>query len=96
MSFLFNIEIICVTQEKIFIMVYLTERITSDPGMLGGKPAIRGMRMSVQTILEYLAAGETKENILKEFPFLEAEDIDACLDFAAKLMGKYSVHVLAA
>lgn len=77
-------------------MIYLTERITSDPDMLGGKPAIRGMRISVQTVLEYLAAGETKENILKEFSFLEPEDIDACLDFAAKLMGKYSVHVLAA
>ena len=64
--------------------------------MLGGKPAVRGLRISVQTILEYLAAGESKENILKEFPFLEPEDIDACLDFAAKLMSKYSVHVLAA
>ena len=66
-------------------MVYLTERITSNPEMMGGNPAIRGMRISVQTILEYLAAGETKENILKEFPFLEPEDIDACLDFSAKV-----------
>ena len=43
---------------------------------------IRGMRITVQTILGYLSAGETSENILEEFPFLEAEDIDACLKFA--------------
>ena len=62
----------------------LTERITSDPDVCNGKPVIRGMRISVKTILEYLAAGESVENILKAHPVLEADDIKAALEFAAK------------
>lgn len=67
-------------------MKWIAERITIDPDMCGGKPVIRGMRITVQTILGYLSAGETRENILDEFPFLEPEDIDACLKFAYDLL----------
>ena len=69
-------------------MKSLTSRITSDPGILNGKPIIRGMRISVTTVLEYLIAGETVENILKAYPNLEMEDIQACLEFAKKISDK--------
>lgn len=69
-------------------MQYITERITIDENMLNGKPAIRGMRISVQTILEFLSAGTSKAEILENYPFLESGDIDACLDFAAKMLDK--------
>lgn len=67
-------------------MVYLTDRITVDPNLCNGKPTIRGMRITVQTVLRYLAAGDTREEILKNFPVLQPEDIDACLVFAVQLM----------
>jgi uncharacterized protein (DUF433 family) len=62
-------------------------RITVHPDLLNGKPAIRGKRIAVQTVLEFLAAGESREEILRQYPSLEPEDIDACLSFAAELMG---------
>lgn len=62
------------------------ERITIDPAICNGKPVIRGKRIAPQTILEYLAAGESRENILKQYPTLEAEDINAVLLFAAEMM----------
>jgi len=64
-------------------MKYLS-RITQIPDVCNGKPTIRGMRISVKTILEYLAAGDSTENILSAYSFLEPEDIKACLEFAAK------------
>ena len=74
-------------------MRYLADRITIDPGMLGGKPAVRGMRISVQTVLEYLAAGEEPAEILYQFPFLEPEDLLACQAFAAQLIADdYAAH----
>ena len=57
--------------------------ITIEPGKRSGKPCIRGMRMTVTDVLEYLASGMTEEEILAEFPDLTAEDIRACLAFAA-------------
>ena len=57
--------------------------ITIHPGKRSGKPCIRGTRMSVTDVLEYLAGGMTEEEILAEFPDLTAEDIRACLAFAA-------------
>ena len=66
-------------------MVYLTERITIDPDLCNGKPTIRGLRITVNTILNFLSSGETKENILNNFPDLEGEDINACLSFASKI-----------
>jgi len=65
-------------------MKYLTERIPSDPDLCGGRPTIRGMRITVQTVLEYLAAGDSKEEIVAGYPWLETGDIDACLDFAVR------------
>lgn len=59
------------------------ERITIEPGKRGGKPCIRGMRITVGDVLEYLASGMTEEEILKDFPYLEREDIRAVLAFAA-------------
>ena len=57
--------------------------ITIEPGKRSGKPCIRGMRMTVTDVLEYLAGGMTEAEILEEFPDLTAEDIRACLAFAA-------------
>jgi uncharacterized protein (DUF433 family) len=61
----------------------LLERITIVPDVCNGKPTIRGMRITVKTIVEYIAAGDTAENILKAYPFLEADDIKAALEYAA-------------
>ncbi|MBX3302226.1 MAG: DUF433 domain-containing protein [Nitrospira sp.] len=58
-------------------------RITLDPEKRGGKPCIRGLRMIVYDVLEYLASGMSEEDILKDFPDLTREDIRACLAFAA-------------
>ena len=62
----------------------LLKRITMDPGIFGGKPTVRGMRIAVEHVLGKLAAGDTPESLLHEYPFLEAGDIQACLLFAAK------------
>ena len=58
-------------------------RITIDPGKRGGKPCIRGMRITVYDVLEYLASGMSEDQILSDFPDLTREDIRACLAFAA-------------
>ncbi len=65
------------------------ERITMEPGKRGGKPCIRGLRITVYDILEYLAAGMTEQQILSDFPDLEPEDIKACLAFAADRERKF-------
>ena len=57
--------------------------ITIEPGKRSGKPCIRGTRMTVTDVLEYLAGGTTQEELLNEFPDLTAKDIRACLAFAA-------------
>jgi uncharacterized protein (DUF433 family) len=59
------------------------DRITLDPAVMGGKPCIRGMRVTVGTVLSLLASGQTREEILRAYPYLEAEDIDHCLAYAA-------------
>lgn len=61
------------------------ERVTVDPNVCTGKPCIRGLRFPVSRLLGLLAAGETKENILKAYPYLEPEDIDEALRYAAYL-----------
>ncbi len=60
------------------------DRITSDPAILGGRPCIRGLRIRVTDILDMLAGGATPADILDDFPYLEAEDIAAALEFAAQ------------
>ena len=61
---------------------HLLARIVTVPGVLGGKPIIRGMRISVELILSFLALGETMETLLDSYPDLERDDILACLEYA--------------
>jgi uncharacterized protein (DUF433 family) len=68
-------------------MEKLTDKITVNEKVCNGKPTIRGKRITVATILEFLQAGESVEEILKQYPTLELEDIDACMQFAKKLGG---------
>ncbi len=58
-------------------------RITINPAQCGGRPCIRGMRMRVKDLLDLLAAGVAPEDILRDYPYLEKEDIQAVLEFAA-------------
>jgi uncharacterized protein (DUF433 family) len=58
-------------------------RITIDPEVMGGKPCIRGMRVTVGTIVGFIATGKTVENILAEYPYLEHEDVMEALSYAA-------------
>ena len=59
-------------------------RITINPDQCGGRPCIRSMRIRVKDVLDLLAAGASREEILEDFPALEAEDITAALEYAAK------------
>lgn len=61
----------------------LLRRITTDPRILGGKPTVRGMRVSVEQVVRSLAAGVPEEELLADIPVLEPEDIRACLAYAA-------------
>ena len=67
---------------------YISERITFNPDLCNGKPTIRGHRITVHTVLEFLYAGDSKEEILEHYPFLEMEDIDACLQFALQMVDR--------
>ena len=67
-------------------MQFVSERITIDENICGGKPTIRGKRVTVQTVLEFLSAGESIEQILRQYPSLEREDITACLEFASEFL----------
>jgi len=64
----------------------LLERITVNPKIFGGKPSIRGRRLAFEHVLGMLAAGDTPETILKEYPWLEMEDIQACLVYARRMV----------
>ena len=64
----------------------LLDRITINPLVCNGKPTIRDSRVTVQTILEFLAEGDTEEEILQNYPFLEKEDILAALQYASELL----------
>jgi len=68
------------------------ERITVDPAVCTGKPCIRGLRFPVSRLLGLLASGETRESILKAYPYLESEDIDEALRFAAYLAEEETVE----
>ncbi len=60
-----------------------SDRISIEPGKRSGKPCIRGLRITVADVLDYLASGMSEEDVLRDFPDLSAEDIRACLAFAA-------------
>lgn len=62
--------------------------ITQDPNILGGKPIIAGTRISVESILELLSTGMEVKEILEEYPFLKKEQVQAAINFAAKIVGK--------
>ncbi len=61
----------------------LINRITFNPNQCGGRPCIRGMRIRVKDVLDMLAGGASEQEILQDFPYLEAADIRACLEYAA-------------
>lgn len=60
-------------------------RITLDPAVMGGRPCIRGLRITVAAVLRLLAAGRARDEVLKEYPYLESQDLDEALAFAAWL-----------
>src|SRR5256885_1928763 len=68
-------------------------RITIEPGKRGGRPCIRGMRITVYDVLSYLAAGMTVAEVLDDFPYLTPEDIQACFAFAAERERRMRVTV---
>lgn len=72
----------------------LLSRITAKPKTFGGKPTIRGMRISVELILSLLAQGETPEAILDDYPDLEPEDIRACLAYAHAVIAHESLDAV--
>ncbi len=75
---------------------FLKGRITIDPDLCNGKPTIRGKRITVQTIVEFLSVGESHDEILNQFPSLDESDIQACLQFASQLMDhKYMLKEIA-
>ena len=65
--------------------MFAIDRITSDPNVMNGKASIRGMRITVSLLLNLIANGMSNEEILAEYPYLEAEDIAQCLNYAAYL-----------
>jgi len=67
----------------------MSERITVNPDICNGKPVIRGTRITVQTVLEFLTAGDSVEEVLEEYPTLKREDVQACLGHASKLMANH-------
>jgi len=70
------------------------ERITVDPDICNGKPCIRGMRFPVSRLLGLLASGETRETVLKAYPYLQTEDIDEALRYAAFLAEDETIELI--
>jgi len=68
-------------------MEWISDRITINDEICNGKPTIRGLRITVQTILEYLSLGDSFDEILEHYPILERKDLEACLSFAGKITG---------
>ena len=71
----------------------LLSRITVNPAIFGGKPIVRGRRLAVEHLLGLLAAGETTKTLLAEYPGLTAEDVQACLLFARRLVGHERIEL---
>jgi uncharacterized protein (DUF433 family) len=72
----------------------LLKRITADPGIFGGKPIVRGMRISVELILSLLSQGQTAQGILADYPDLEPDDIRACLAYAHAVIAHDSLDAV--
>lgn len=71
----------------------LLARITANPEIFGGKPIIRGRRMAVEHVLGMLAAGSSIETLLEHYPWMERDDINACLLYAARVVGRERVDI---
>jgi len=74
----------------------MSERIVINPEICNGRPVVRGTRITAQTVLEFLAAGDSVEDVLEEYPTLKRTDVQACLDYAARVMGNHFSVVRAA
>ncbi len=72
----------------------LLERITVNPDIFGGKPIVRGRRLAVEHVLGMLAAGDSTESLLENYPWLEQEDVRACLAYAQCVVGHERVEPL--
>jgi uncharacterized protein (DUF433 family) len=73
----------------------MSERIVIHPDICNGRPVIRGTRIAVQSVLEFLAAGDSVEDVLEEFASLTREDVQACMGYASRLMSNgYSVEAV--
>jgi len=64
----------------------MKDLITMDPTICNGRPVVKGTRITVQTVMEFLAAGDSVDDVLEEYPALTREDVLACMDWAARLM----------
>ncbi len=72
----------------------LLKRITVNPAVFGGKPIVRGKRLAVEHVLGMMAAGDTVETILEGYPWLEMEDIQACIAYAHRVVGHERIEPL--
>jgi uncharacterized protein (DUF433 family) len=72
----------------------LLQRITFNPTIFGGKPIVRGRRLAVEHVLAMLAAGDSVETVLEGYPWLEPEDVRACLAYARRVVGHERVEPL--
>jgi uncharacterized protein (DUF433 family) len=72
----------------------LLQRITVNPEIFGGKPIIRGRRLAVEHVLGMLAAGDEPETIVAGYPWMEAEDVQACLVYARRVVGRERIEPL--
>ena len=76
---------------RVTSMPSLNPRITVEPGKMGGKPCIRGLRITVYDLASYLASGMTEDEILRDFPYLEKEDFQAVYEFFASIPERIAV-----
>jgi uncharacterized protein (DUF433 family) len=67
----------------------MSELISIKPDVCNGRPVVRGTRIAVQTVLEFLAAGDSVEDVLAEYPRLTRADVQACIDYASRVMGNH-------
>ena len=67
----------------------MNERIIIDPQICNGRPVVKGTRITVQTVLEFLAAGDSVADVLEEYPSLTKEDVNACLGWVSRLMSNH-------
>ncbi len=67
----------------------MKDRIIIDPAICNGRPVVKGTRITAQTVMEFLAAGDSVEDVLEEYPSLTRKDVLACMEWASRLMGNH-------